>query len=190
MSDFERLAGQLAKIGAPILGGIIGGPAGAAATAVLATLAEALGTAPTPDAVTSRIEADPDTAKGAVAPLEARAKSAAEVALEDRQGARFQTVELVRQGSAIAWGAPVVSAIVLAGFGVLSYLAIYADQGQREVLLFLLGNWSGLATAVVAYWVGSSAGSKAKDDTLASVLAGAAAPVGKAVGQAIKRAAK
>jgi Kef-type K+ transport system membrane component KefB len=62
----------------------------------------------------------------------------------------------------------IVSVIVLAGFSVISFLAMKPElAGVREsVVLFLLGAWSTLAAGVVTYWVGSSASSKAKDTTI------------------------
>lgn len=65
----------------------------------------------------------------------------------------------------------VVSVIVLAGFTVFSFLAMKPElAGVKEsVVLFLLGAWSTMAAGVVSYWVGSSAGSKQKDDTIKSI---------------------
>lgn len=62
----------------------------------------------------------------------------------------------------------IISVIVLGGFTMFSFLAMKPElAGVKEsVVLFLLGAWSTLAAAVVAYWVGSSAGSKAKDSTI------------------------
>jgi hypothetical protein len=61
-------------------------------------------------------------------------------------------------------GAVVVSIIVLAGFIVISFLAMKPESVgvNKDVVLFLLGSWSGLAGIAVAYWLGSSAGSADK----------------------------
>lgn len=174
--DLTSLATQLAKLGAPILGGALGGPAGAAlATTIIGALADAFGTPATPEAVGKAIETKPDAGLIVKRVEAAQAPAVIEEVnayLRDVQDARATTVRLVEKGSAIAWGAPIVSVIVLTGFTLLSYLAIYAPPGQREVLLFLLGAWSSLATAVVGYWVGSSAGSAGKDSLLASLARG------------------
>ena len=63
----------------------------------------------------------------------------------------------------------IVSIIVLAGFGVLSFLAMKPElSGVKEsVVLFLLGAWSTMAAGVVSYWLGSSNSSAKKDDTIA-----------------------
>jgi hypothetical protein len=175
--DLITLGSQLAKLGAPILGTALGGPAGGAlASTIIGALADALGTAPTPEAVAKKIEAEGADAPQIIRSVEAEHGPAVldelNARLKDVQDARSTTLKLVEQGSAIAWGAPVVSIIVMLGFALLSYLAIYAPASQREILLFLLGGWSGLAANVVGYWLGSSAGSKDKDATLARLAKG------------------
>lgn len=63
----------------------------------------------------------------------------------------------------------IISVIVLIGFAIFSLLAMKPESAgvSKEVMLFLLGAWSTLAAGVVNYWVGSSAGSKNKEDLLA-----------------------
>lgn len=65
----------------------------------------------------------------------------------------------------------IVSVFVLIGFSVVSFLAMKPElAGVREsVVLFLLGAWSTMAAGVVAYWVGSSASSKQKDETISNM---------------------
>lgn len=65
-------------------------------------------------------------------------------------------------------GPIIVSVIVLIGFSVFSFLALKPETAgvKESVVLFLLGSWSTLAAGVVAYWVGSSAGSARKDESL------------------------
>lgn len=101
-------------------------------------------------------------------------------ALADVADARGQTVELARAGSPIAWGAPIVSAIVLVAFGLALYAVVAQPlpEGSRELALLLLGGLLGMAQAVVSYWVGSSAGSARKDEALRGIAAG---PFGQAV---------
>lgn len=62
-----------------------------------------------------------------------------------------------------------ISSIVLGGFVLFSFLAMKPEYSgvKQEVVLFLLGAWSTMAAGVVNYWVGSSAGSKNKDDIIA-----------------------
>ncbi len=88
---------------------------------------------------------------------------------DDRASARTQTVELAKTGSRIAWGAPVVSLVVLGTFGVVLALVLTKSipPGQETTVSLMLGALTTMATAVVSYWVGSSAGSAAKDKLLA-----------------------
>lgn len=71
-----------------------------------------------------------------------------------------------------------ISSIVLGGFVLFSFLAMKPEYSgvKQEVVLFLLGAWSTMAAGVVNYWVGSSAGSKNKDDIIASQQPGAPKP--------------
>ena len=89
--------------------------------------------------------------------------------LADVASARAMTVELAHEGSAIAWGAPLVSVVVLATFGIVVSLVLFraVPAGSEAVLNVLLGTLGAMATSVVGYWVGSSAGSARKDDRLA-----------------------
>jgi hypothetical protein len=93
--------------------------------------------------------------------------------LHDVQSARGQTVELARAGSAIAWGAPIISALITIGFFVMLYLVIRKEipEGSRDLANIMLGSLGTSFTAVVAYWVGSSAGSAAKDAVLRAAVA-------------------
>ena len=90
-------------------------------------------------------------------------------ALADVSSARAQTVALAGAGSRIAWGAPVVSVLVLSGFATLAVLVVYrgVPAGSETVASVLLGTMGAMATAVVSYWVGSSAGSARKSELLA-----------------------
>lgn len=69
------------------------------------------------------------------------------------------------------WGRVLVSVIVVAGFiGILVLVLTTKLQGTAtsEVLLVMLGALAAAFGQVVSYWVGSSAGSTAKDTALVS----------------------
>lgn len=93
--------------------------------------------------------------------------------LADVGDSRRTTVELARAGSAIAWGAPVVSMLVLATFWFVMWIAMTQPlpAGSETILTMVMGTLSGMATAVVAYWVGSSAGSARKDEVIRNMNA-------------------
>ncbi len=71
----------------------------------------------------------------------------------------------------LAWGAPIVSVVVLLTFGGVVSLTMLntIPAGSEAVLNVLLGTLAAMATNVVGYWVGSSAGSARKDERLAEV---------------------
>lgn len=86
----------------------------------------------------------------------------------DRGSARSQTVELAKAGSPIAWGAPIISMLVLGVFGVVLYRVVTGADGAgaNPNATLMLGALTTMASAVVSYWVGSSAGSAAKNALL------------------------
>lgn len=97
-------------------------------------------------------------------------------ALLDVADAREQTVTLVQAGSVIAWGAPTVSIIVTLGF--VTVLLVWmmhppsSDPLTLTVLNILVGALGSSFTSVVSYWLGSSMGSKQKDDVISAALIG------------------
>jgi hypothetical protein len=144
-----------------------------------------------PDAVTAALaKADPkalaelQTKLAQFAHEETMAKLAAEQAdrqrehdemlarIEDVSSARAQTTDLAKLGSAIAWGAPLVSVVVLATFfWVLEIvLSQKIPQGQENLVYIMLGALTTMATGVVGYWVGSTAGSSHKNEMLARMI--------------------
>jgi len=70
------------------------------------------------------------------------------------------------------WGRVIVSTIVVAGF--LSVTLLYMTQKLNgaavpEILSILLGALATNFTAVVGYWIGSSASSSVKDTTISNM---------------------
>lgn len=96
-----------------------------------------------------------------------------EALLADLQSARGQTVELAKAGSSIAWGAPVISVLVVVAFSTALGLFFVGRVPSNEVALMMLGTLAGGFTQVINYWLGSSAGSKAKDDQIGAMIAAA-----------------
>ena len=113
----------------------------------------------------AKIAAEQEAAAATAAQAELVAK------LADVAGARATTVQLAQVQSAIAWGAPVVSVVVLMMFGsvVTMALTLTLPANAEPVLNVLMGTLGAMATSVVSYWVGSSAGSARKDEHLANL---------------------
>ncbi len=95
--------------------------------------------------------------------------AALQKALENTQGARQTMVDLAKTGSAIAWGAPLVSAIVTAGFFIFLIVLIKTDLSTNttvaNVINITVGALAAAFATVVNFWLGSSQGSREKDTT-------------------------
>jgi hypothetical protein len=89
------------------------------------------------------------------------------LAFADTASARGQTVDLAKAGSPLAWAAPVISVLVLMMFAVGVLVAIYGPDKSEALINAVLGTLGTMSTAVVTYWVGSSAGSAQKTALLA-----------------------
>lgn len=202
--NWGDLLGPLIASGAPTLGKIIGSalpiPGGALiGEAAGNLLARHLGADPNPEAVKEKLEnLPPEVALAKVRAAEAeaatkwpalaemaKAQHEAETAqwqatLADIQGARSQTVALAKAGSGIAWGAPVVSGLVVVGFIAILVLWIMHPPGTPDqVITLLVGSLSTAFGAVVHYWLGSTTGSKSKDNAFADIVANAQATMAK-----------
>lgn len=91
----------------------------------------------------------------------------------DIANARASTSQLAQTGSPMAWGAAIVSIVVLSSFGAAMALTLLRaiPENAEPVLNVLLGSLTAMATSVVSYWVGSSVGSVRKDAHIAEYLA-------------------
>jgi hypothetical protein len=176
-SAIGPLVGQAAPTIGGLLGGLIPFPGGAILGQVAGkVLAEALGVPPTPAAVSTAITTgDPVVVNAALS--EAEAKMNAEVEkfkaqMEDVQDARATTVKLDSNGSNIAWGAPVISVVIVVGFfSVMSLLFVIKTDFLPATVTLLNVLFGALIPAfgqVCNYWLGSSAGSANKDALIAA----------------------
>lgn len=157
---------------------IMGDKTGAAITKVTGIAREILG-ADDATGIERAIAADPNLAlQFRMAVIQAEADARAQefetlrAQLADVQSARNQTVELAKAGSVIAWGAPLVSILITVGFFVMLYLVIRREipEGSQTLANIMLGSLGTSFTAVVSYWVGSSAGSANKDAALRAAV--------------------
>lgn len=173
--DWTSLAGTLLQTGAPVIGTALGGPLGGTLGGILGKLAaDALGVPATPEAVGDAIRRDPEGAAAVLPGADVKAQAELDrlkAVLGDVQDARAKQLEYFHSGSSIAFGPIVVSVVIILGFVGLSFLAMWPDAvgARSDVTLYLLGAWQSLATAVVGYWIGSSAGSADKSAQLAAI---------------------
>ena len=158
---------------------ILGDKTGGAVEKVTSIAREVLGS-DDPSDIEAAIVRDPNVAlefRQSIIQAEADARRQAHeevlARLADVQGARSQTVSLAQARSPIARGAVVVSVIVLVGFAGMLWLVIREEvpANQRDMVTLLLGTLAGMASSVVAYWVGSSSGSMQKNAAMEKALA-------------------
>jgi hypothetical protein len=155
------------------------GPQAEATASDVAQAVQAVTGSTDPAEVRDRLKADPQLQGQLAVQLaqiaaqrdnaEAEARHAELIArLADVAGARTQTITLAQAHSPIAWSAPIISVIVLLSFGLAAaaVLSRAVPSGSETLAQLLLGGLLSMATSVVQYWVGSSAGSARKADDL------------------------
>lgn len=181
--DWSALAPLVASA-APTIGSLLGGlipfPGGAILGQVAGkVLAEALGVPATPEAVNTAITTgDPTVIQAQLTEAEAKMQAEVEkhkVDIEDVQDARHTGVQYAQMRSGIQWAPTIVSTIVAIGFCLFSYIAIMKPTGVAEnLVMYLLAAWNSAFVMMLSFWLGSSSGSRNKDDQIA-VMAGTAA---------------
>lgn len=189
--DWTSLAGTLAQLGLTGLGTAFAGPLGGAlGGAIGQEVARALGVPATPAAVRSALEADPDAARARLADLEsARLADIRELELRtaDTANARAMQIAAVHDNHWSAAGPAVLTAIIL----VLVVIAVAAvGLGWLREDGIVVGWVLATGTTVVAYWFGSSQGSKRNADVVRGIATAANIPspaqiAGAAVGVAV-----
>tara|TARA_R110000868_G_scaffold19297_1_gene83070 strand:+ start:6869 stop:7399 length:531 start_codon:yes stop_codon:yes gene_type:complete len=159
---------------------LMGDKTGAAVTKITGIAQDLLGTSDAAG-IERAIAADPNLAlqfKMAVMQAEADARrqefDTLQAQLADVQSARNQTVKLVEAGSVIAWGAPIISILITVGFFAMLYVVIRQEipESSQTLANIMLGSLGTSFTAVVGYWVGSSAGSAQKTNALEKLARG------------------
>lgn len=178
--DWSILAGKMAEIGLPALGGLFGGPLGSTLGGIVGSaVAKTLGVPETPEAVREAVDANPSAASIALAKIEAEAKRT-EAEFADLANARGQTIALAQAGSSIAWGAPVISLVTTIGFftvlGLLFFAGAEMSDRTFSLINILLGVLAAQFAQVGSYWLGSSEGSKRNGDALRAVAAQTVTP--------------
>ena len=198
---FAPLARTLERVGLPALATILGTvapfPFNLLAGPALGAIGAALGiddpAGVTPEAVQTRIEADPAGAAAKLKPVEDANQAAVEELrsrLADVADARAATADLAKAGSAIAWGAPVVSVVAVAGFVLVACLILFGhgaeSPGGQQILGAMTVGW----TTVLTYWLGSSKGSADKTGELAALAHAALGRCGGSPAAAVRRAGR
>lgn len=160
----------------PAVGEMLDGPNGAEVAPVVEKIVQDAVGSTEPGVVTAKLAADPalnaDLAARfkAMADLDAAYTERFKAALADVADARKQTVALAESRNPLAWGAAIVSVIVLALFAVALAMAWWRPipPGSEPLVNILLGTLTAMAASATAYWLGSSVGSARKDSILAA----------------------
>lgn len=189
MDPLITLATTLAKAGAPILGGALGGPVGAAlATTIVGALSDAFGVAATPEAVNDAIQSNPQGAE-----IARQVETAKAPAVVDELNARIaeinQTARLELQSESwfVKHARPAniwVIALVTGGYGVClvgaTVAAVFFKDAAALNLLVTNAGVLGIALAPSGAVAGVSAWGRTQEklagvSTIGTAVAGAVA---------------
>ena len=161
--DWKDVGNAVIKAGAPLLGGALFGPAG---SVIASIISGNLGVSPesTPEQVMAAITSDPDAA------LKLRKIETDHVehlqALENER-LRIETADVQNARSAHQhhWMPSVITMVMCAMFGcIVGALFIWAIPGEnKDIVVYMAGQVSGLLASCVVYWVGSTRASANKD---------------------------
>lgn len=161
---------------APEIGRWLGGERGGETGAAVADMVRSATGTEDPDAALGVLAGDPARAMdlrvrlaqiAADREAERREQEVAEIKayLADQQDARAKEIALVREKSPLAYGAAVVTLLLL---GMFVYVIVQnppMDEGMKETLKVL-------TVAAASYWIGSSRGSAQKDSSRVPAGAG------------------
>lgn len=161
--DWKQVGNTAISVGAPLLGGALFGPAGAAVGSIIAGK---FGVSPesTPEQVMAAITGDPDAA------LKLRQIETTHVErLQELENERLRVetadVQNARNVHQHHWMPSVLTLSLLIMFSCAfnALLFMVLPDGNRDMVNFMLGQLSGWLSGAVVYWVGSTRASANKD---------------------------
>lgn len=164
--DWKEIGNTAVKVGAPLLGGALFGPAGAAVGSIIAGK---FGVSPesTPEQVMAAINGDPDAA------LKLRQIETTHVErLQELENERLRIetadVQSARNIHQHHWMPSAITMVMCAMFGmIVGALFIWAIPGEnKDIVVYMAGQVSGILTSCVTYWVGSTRASANKDSLI------------------------
>lgn len=170
--DWKTVSKQFIQAGLPILGTILGGPlggvAGKAASALVASKLGCEETELNPDMLANGL-ADPDTLIKLKELELSHGLELESLIIEDRKSARQREIEITRITGTRDINLYIMAWILFAGFFMLLALLMFhtLPKDQSGVIYMLFGALSTGFGSVVAYFFGSSKSSKEKTDLLA-----------------------
>lgn len=161
--SWEKVGRAIAD-SAPVLGSVIGGPAGGAVGALIAST---LGTSADPDAVMEKLKSDPE-ALLKIKQLEADERDQIRNWQLETLKAELADVQSARTTHAAHWmPAAITIALTIMVTAMGSALIFYVVPPEnKDIAVYLFGQIVGTFTTAVAYWIGSSRSSSNKDQLL------------------------
>ena len=161
--DWKNLVTDIAKAGAPILGGVLGGPGGATIGAMIAGLFDA--DPNDPQDIAMKMAIDPE-ATIKLQELELDHKIELEkLYLADMQSARQREQEITKATGALNTPMYILAGVIVVGFFVLMLVLMKCaiPENSKDVAFILFGALSASFVQVVSYFFGSSKGSADKN---------------------------
>ncbi|MGO9314536.1 MAG: peptidoglycan DD-metalloendopeptidase family protein [Syntrophobacteraceae bacterium] len=169
--DWKELGENVVKLGAPLLGTVMGGPAGGVVGGLVAQL---FGADPAkPDDIMSKMNSDPQ-ATTKLQDLQTKHQEGLDelnAYLADTHDARQREIDIVKATGKKDTNLYVLAWVIVAGFfvltGILMFFGVKDPSSNAVVNLLFGGLVSGFAT-VLGYFFGSSKGSAEKNALLAA----------------------
>lgn len=164
--DWKEIGRTAASVGAPLLGGALFGPAGAAVGSIIAAQ---FGVSPdaTPDQVLTAIKGDPDAALK-LREIETKHTENLQKLENDRLRIETADVQNARSAHQHHWMPSVITMVMCAMFGcIVGALFVWAIPGDnKDIVVYMAGQVSGMMASCVVYWVGSTRASANKDSLI------------------------
>lgn len=161
--DWKEIGRTAASVGAPLLGGALFGPAGAAVGSIIAAQ---FGVSPdaTPDQVLTAVKGDPDAALK-LRKIETDHVEHLQALENERLKIETADVQNARSAHQHHWMPSAITLLMCAMFGmIIGALFIWAVPGDnKDIVVYITGQVSGILTSCVTYWVGSTRASANKD---------------------------
>lgn len=161
--DWKGVGNAVIKAGTPLLGSALFGPAGSVIASMIAGQF-GIGDDATPGKVLAAINGDPDAA------LKLREIETTHVErLQELENERLRIetadVQSARNVHQHHWMPSVITMVMCAMFGcIVGALFIWAIPGEnKDIVVYMAGQVSGLLASCVVYWVGSTRASANKD---------------------------
>lgn len=154
---------------APMVAGWIAGPKAQDNAQKVVDIAQKVMPGTPVDQLAEAFKASPD--KAIEFQIEVGRQNQAMVAsvLADIQSARSTMTTLAGMGSHLAWGAAIVSLLIIGANIIATYMVFTTTipKGQGDLAYLIVGQLLGMGSTVVAFWLGSSMSSVNKTNLMA-----------------------